>query len=377
MQHDMVRRTIPWKIAALAAVVLLAGCASPYRKLSASTDVPRLSRLERHAATLPGRTYRIPVEGREGDLRRLTVEEIGEGDGERLVVLLHGVLSDRTTWRYVAGDLGRSEHLMLVDLLGCGESDRPDPEVLGPHGYGATAQARRVLQALRTRIRWPDAPARLALVGHSLGGAVILRMLGDPELQSDFADVVERVDRVVLLSPLDFAVEKVHPTFDDIAKLGRTKVGLARMLGLLGREVTHSSLDAFADSGLATREDARRLADILKRRESRRPAQAMLRQAVPFHEKTRRPDWERIDELEADYVNVDVPTLILWGERDETLPVSMGYKLQAQLPDARLTVVKESMHSLQLERPGLTARLIREFLVEARDGSARLIGKGR
>ena len=95
----------------------------------------------------------------------------------------------------------------------------------------------------------------------------------------------------------------------------------------------------------------------------------MIAQALPFNLQTMRPDWERVEQLVADYQNVQVPILILWGARDETLPVSMGYKLQAQIPDAELRVIERSMHSLPLERPVVTASNIRQFLEsERRDG---------
>ena len=56
------------------------------------------------------------------------------------------------------------------------------------------------------------------------------------------------------------------------------------------------------------------------------------------------------------------PCLIVWGARDETLPLSMGYKLQAQLPDATLIVIHDTKHSMQLERPHLSSSVLREFI---------------
>ncbi len=75
-----------------------------------------------------------------------------------------------------------------------------------------------------------------------------------------------------------------------------------------------------------------------------------------------RPDWTRIEPLVAAYANIQIPTLILWGDRDETLSVAMGYKLAAELPNARLRIVRDSMHSLLWERPTVSAQLIRDFL---------------
>jgi pimeloyl-ACP methyl ester carboxylesterase len=89
----------------------------------------------------------------------------------------------------------------------------------------------------------------------------------------------------------------------------------------------------------------------------------MLQQTVPLRPgRGDRLDWERVEAITAGYVRVGVPCLIVWGGRDETLPVSMGYKLAAELPDARLRIVQAGMHGLATERPRECVALIRGFL---------------
>jgi pimeloyl-ACP methyl ester carboxylesterase len=212
----------------------------------------------------------------------------------------------------------------------------------------------------------------LTIVGHSLGGAIVLRLAGAPELRGEFADVLDLVDRVVLMAALDFSVEKADPAVVEIVGLGKTKVGLAKLFGILRGKAAKFTLDAYADPGAATREAAHKMIGVLKKRDNRRPAQAQLEQAVPFDLKERKPDWERIESLVEDYRNVRFPCLIVWGTRDETLPLSMGYKLQAQLPDARLVVMHNTKHSMQLERPRLSAAVVREFIASGTRGRARV-----
>jgi hypothetical protein len=69
---------------------------------------------------------------------------------------------------------------------------------------------------------------------------------------------------------------------------------------------------------------------------------------------------------------VTFPCLIVWGARDETLPLSMGYKLQAQLPDAALIVIHDTKHSMQLERPRLSSSILREFIESGTRGRERI-----
>ena len=343
--------------------------AGPFRRLPAIDEIPALAELRRTEAALPHTLHLIPVSGGEGRQPfRIAMEEIGSPKSDRVLVMIHGALSDRRSWDLMAGDLGRDNTLLLVDLLGCGDSSRPDPATLGPGGYDPTAQARRLLEALRFYVGSRVGATRLTLVGHSLGGAVVLRIAGDPELRREFGDVIDRVDQLVLFAPLDVAVEKADPTLAKVARLGKVKVGIASMFGLLRKETALIATRSYVDPAVATKEDARRLLDILRRRKSRRPAQAILVQAVPFDPETTRPRWDEIERLVADYGNVDLPCLIVWGSRDEVLPASMGYKLRAQLPNARLRIVRESKHSLPRERPRLAASLLRDFLLTSGEG---------
>jgi pimeloyl-ACP methyl ester carboxylesterase len=298
---------------------------------------------------------------------RLAVEEVGNG-GDRLVVLVHGLLSTRTTWRYMAGDLGQDHHLMLVDMPGCGDSDKPDPDLMGAGGYSPSALARYVLAGVRERLAAGDAPDRIAVVGHSLGGAVVLRMMGDPELAEEYGDVLERIDRVVLVSPLEFAMEKADPAFTAIAEMGKLKVSLGKALGVLKNRIAKHSREGSNDPDRVPKEDAVRMIDAIRDPETRRAGQAMILQAVPYHVEEKRPNWAAIERLVADYENVEQPTLILWGARDEVLSHSSGYKLVQQLPQAWLRVFRESMHSLPIERPQLTATYVRDFLSNGGEG---------
>ena len=125
------------------------------------------------------------------------------------------------------------------------------------------------------------------------------------------------------------------------------------------RQPRCSRLATAASPDLALREDADIKYEIFGTNAKRRALRAMLLQAVPITQDGY--EWERIEAYVAEYDAVTVPTLIIWGARDETLPVAMGYKLSAQLPSAQLFVIPECMHSPHLLHPKLTSSLIRTF----------------
>jgi len=312
-------------------------------------------------ADAAGRVRRVPTPGPGGKPVHLAVEERGEGTRESLLVLIHGVFSDRRVWRLMAADLERDHDLLLVDLAGCGESDAPDPEALGPGGYSPESQARRVLEALRAALADRAPTTRLVLAGHSLGGAVVLRMLGDAGLRAEFADIVGRVERAVLVAPLDASFVQPAPGLRAVAEASGLEVDLGNLFGMVREGTAEAVLDGVADRSSALREDADQYAEILSDPARRRATQAMILAAVPLRPDLR-PDWEGAARIEADYRRIAVPCLVVWGARDETLPCAMGYKLAVQLPDARLAVVERGMHGLPTERPWTCARLVRTFL---------------
>ena len=131
-------------------------------------------------------------------------------------------------------------------------------------------------------------------------------------------------------------------------------MAVADVTGLLRGKVATATRDGACHHSRGTCEEADRTFRVLKDRPRRRAAQAMIRQAVPV--RGGRPDWVRIEEIVAGYANVDVPCLIVWGERDELFPASMGYKLAAQCPDGRLQLVGKGTHCLPVEQPALCTR---------------------
>lgn len=349
----------------------MAGCGSAYQKLPPEKSVRAFGELTRSAAALPCRTSRVNVAAADAPPVCMAVHQISTAPvaRDRAVVLVHGVLSDSRAWRYVNGKLGVDHDLIAVDLIGCGQSDRPSPKDRGPDGYSPEALGRDVLAALRATLAEreggidADRPTRLVLVGHSLGGSVVLRMLSNPDLRREYADVLGRVDGAVLFTPVDAAVDPNQPSFRAIADASDVEVDLAIATGILKERVAAATRDGVCESKLAVREEADRTLEAIADPVRRKAAVAMLRQFVRVRDgKTRRIDWDHVEELTANYAAIKSPCMIVWGSRDETFPLSMGYKLAAELPRGQLRIISPGMHCLPTERPLECAALVDEFL---------------
>jgi non-heme chloroperoxidase len=63
---------------------------------------------------------------------------------------------------------------------------------------------------------------------------------------------------------------------------------------------------------------------------------------------------------------INVPTLILWGEQDPLFPREEQERLAAAIPDATLKVYPESGHAAHWERPEWVVRDLETFMKETR-----------
>ncbi|MCI4354956.1 MAG: alpha/beta hydrolase, partial [Thermoplasmata archaeon] len=68
------------------------------------------------------------------------------------------------------------------------------------------------------------------------------------------------------------------------------------------------------------------------------------------------------DEIERRYGEVRCPTLILWGEEDEWLPIQQGRRLASLIPSAEFRPISASGHLVQEDAPEALVAILREVL---------------
>ena len=64
---------------------------------------------------------------------------------------------------------------------------------------------------------------------------------------------------------------------------------------------------------------------------------------------------------------IDVPTLVIAGERDNMTPRALSEEMQRTIPDAELLVVEGGSHTAPIERPQLVNERVALFLAERVD----------
>jgi pimeloyl-ACP methyl ester carboxylesterase len=77
-------------------------------------------------------------------------------------------------------------------------------------------------------------------------------------------------------------------------------------------------------------------------------------------------DFAKLAPYEGKLGALGVPTLILWGEKDEFAPVGGGYRFQKQIPHAHMVVLAEAGHYLMEDDPDRVGEEVRSFLTDCR-----------
>lgn len=330
-----------------------------YPNMRSQYDIPCLAPLITNYDRLPKNKRRIRTE-REGKAVDVSVQFAGTGSTRTVLICIPGVMSDSMVFRFLVGALAKDYDFWLIDPPGCGESEAPDPKYLGRGAYSPAALADRELQAIEACLRECPREARVLIVAHSLGGLVTLRAFGDPQLRAPYRHVLSRIEGLVLLAPADVFMSQVSPVLISRAELSGLTVRIGNGLGMAREAVAEYLAGGFYASHCMPREEVDHTLGVLSNPGTRNAFKAMLREALAFDPRTRQPNFFEMMAQEKWYANIDLPCEMIWGKCDQIVPVQVGYMLEHQLPDARLTVIPDCKHSPSLECPAECARLIRE-----------------
>lgn len=66
-----------------------------------------------------------------------------------------------------------------------------------------------------------------------------------------------------------------------------------------------------------------------------------------------------------DAARVEAPTLLLWGDRDRTIPMRLARQFAERLPNATFEVMPDTFHEMAAGRPADTAAILHDFIARA------------
>ena len=113
--------------------------------------------------------------------------------------------------------------------------------------------------------------------------------------------------------------------------------------------VAQSVASVYGDPSKVTPQLVDRYFELTLREGNRRALGLRMRQMV------RGADAERID-------GIRQPTLILWGGRDQLIPLAVGREFERRIPGSRLVVFDELGHVPQEEDPARSVAPVKDFL---------------
>jgi pimeloyl-ACP methyl ester carboxylesterase len=300
---------------------------APFRQL-AFAEVPEKPRLPHVWADTIRRDVHIntPELGR----CRISVREHGKGPP---LVLVHGLMNPGYSWRYVLEPLGKRFRLVIPDLPGGGESDCPDV-YLGPDVMA------RALAATIDAVGVRGAP----VIGNSMGGYLSMRAaMHDPGVMS----------RLVNLHSPGVPTAK-HRLLRYAMRLLPSWFLLERLVRKNPEKWVHKNIHYY-DETLKCREDHRHFAAPLRTRAGRRGFYRHLRDTMDT-----KPMGGFVKALRER--GFPVPLLLVYAEKDPIVPPSVGDKLAALVPSAKLIKMAEASHFAHIDAAPRFVEAVLPFL---------------
>ena len=246
-------------------------------------------------------------------LAGLRVRSLIAGErGMPVVVLVHGLGLAADSLADMARHLGVAHRVLAPDLPGFGESDHPRR----PLNIGGLADALR---------RWCDRLSLdgVILVGNSYGAQVVAELAA--------REAEERIERRIAA-----AIVLIGPTCDPDARslIAQVRRWRQNAAGDAGSGSVAALVEPYLKAGIGR---------VI------RTARAATKHRIE-------------DRLPA----VDVPTLIIAGERDAISPLSWNRRLAELAPRAELRVVDGGGHSMHGSHPIRLADLVADFVRRVR-----------
>lgn len=266
---------------------------------------------------------------------RMHYQEFGEPTAP-VMLLIHGYTASAYVWKTTAPLLADAGYRVIaIDLVGFGYSEKP-------RWFDYTIQSQsHIISRFLNRL----GIGRAIVVGSSYGGAVALTFA------LDFPGMAERlvlVDSVINDRP------KRHPI-----------LRLASLPGV-GEAMTPFLIDSKAFLRMRMRGTLAKANHHLITRDRIESIRRPLHAADGHHAVLATARNWRADRIERDLGLIEQPTLIVWGDQDNVIPIGNGYKLHKGILKSRFVIIRDCGHVPQEERPELFVELVTDFCRSAK-----------
>src|SRR5580658_5941875 len=261
------------------------------------------------------------------------------------ILLIHGIAGSARTWDEILPLLAGDHTVIAPDLVGHGNSAKP----AGDYSLGAHASALRdLLSVLGTE--------RVTVVGQSFGGGVAMQfsyqfpescdrlvLVGSGGLGREVSWVL----RMLTLPGLEYALPVLFPTF--VRDFGNNLIGLFHRAGFRHARAVEG-WRAYAS---------------LTESENRMAFVRTLRSVVD-------PGGQSVNAMDRIYLTARMPTLIVWGGRDNMIPVSHAHAAHEAVAGSRIEIIEEAGHFPHVEEPMRFVDILSDFVETTRPSTASI-----
>src|SRR3989344_4687460 len=242
----------------------------------------------------------------------------GEGPA---ILILHGWGSSSASWVKVQEMLAAKGYRVVVpDLPGFGKT--PAPSTI----WGVEEYANFVNNFLDLLTLKVNKSQKFILVGHSFGGQTAIQFA---------VQHPEKLEKLVLIAAA--GVRRTPGVFKKLV------MGVAKLVSFLLYLVPFEDLRNNIKNAMYM---------VIRRRDYIR-TQGVMRDV-----------FKKVitQDLTAKFSKISVPTLLIWGDKDEMTPVQDAYLMQELIPNSKLEIIEGAKHALNFQAPEVLAQKMLEFL---------------
>lgn len=244
------------------------------------------------------------------------------------LVLLHGTSSSLFTWDTCTREWIKEHRVVRMDLPGFALTG-PNTE----NDYSIEYYVKFLEEFLQSR-----GIGYCYLAGNSLGGLIAYSYAAAHPAQ---------VKKLVLMDPAGYPIENAKGSL--AFKMGKIPVIKNILTVVTPKNIVRKSLeDAYGDKSLVSDELVELYRDMACREGNR---QALLIRL----NSDQKGDTAQVQKIAQ-------PTLLIWGETDQLIPLNNAYKFQRDLPNDTLVVFPKVGHVPMEETPELVIPVVSKFL---------------
>jgi len=263
----------------------------------------------------------------------LAYDEYGKRNN-KTILFIHGFGESRYTWRFIVKPLSEKYHIITIDLKGFGESPKTEDE-----DYSVYDQAKLVQEFIEKK-----GLKRLTIAGRSFGGGVALVLA----IMQERGLLKTKIDKLILINTMSY---KQHlPSM--MWLLQKPIIGYLGIHLLSANTIAKEAYNyAFSNNSLIPKDSVEQSAKMIDLPNAKYAYKQTVDYIIP----------DDIEKIEKEYRNIKIPTLIIWGRDDVSIPYRFGERLHRDIENSTLVILDGVGHMPQEEAPEVVIESIEEF----------------